>query len=110
MKLPPTLPPPDGAPWPEARADDAGLNWMWLEEAGRFAFDNETLAQAARAFSRYSDIRILVSADVENQTVTGLYVTNDPVGFAKAAALSLGLRAEIERHEIRLSKAEGAGQ
>jgi transmembrane sensor len=80
----------------------------WRE--GRIAFDNETLAQAARAFSRYSDIRILVSADVENQTVTGLYVTNDPVGFAKAAALSLGLRAEIERHEIRLSRAEGAGQ
>jgi transmembrane sensor len=80
----------------------------WRE--GRIAFDNETLAQAARAFSRYSDIRILVSADVESQTVTGLYVTNDPVGFAKAAALSLGLRTQIERHEIRLSKAEGPGR
>jgi CubicO group peptidase (beta-lactamase class C family) len=43
--MPMTLPaifPPRGAPWPEAMADQAGLNWMWLEEAGRFAFENET--------------------------------------------------------------------
>jgi transmembrane sensor len=45
-----------------------------------------------------------VSADVENQTVTGLFVANDPVGFAKAAALSLGLRTEIDNRGIRLDK------
>ena len=67
-----------------------------------------TLAEAARAFSRYSDIRILVSADVENQTVTGLFVANDPVGFAKAAALSLGLRTEIDNRGIRLDKPDMA--
>jgi len=78
----------------------------WRE--GRIAFDNETLAEAARAFSRYSDIRILVSADVENQTVTGLFVANDPVGFAKAAALSLGLRTEIDNRGIRLDKPDMA--
>ncbi len=42
MSLPPIQPPPHPAPWPEAMADAAGLNWMWLEEAGRFATENET--------------------------------------------------------------------
>jgi transmembrane sensor len=74
----------------------------WRE--GRIAFDNQTLADAAREFSRYSDIRILVAPGAENQTITGLYVANDPVGFAKAAALSLGLRAEIRNRDILLSR------
>ena len=29
-------------PWPEAPADAAGMHWMWLEEAARFATENET--------------------------------------------------------------------
>lgn len=41
MSLPPILPPPHGQPWPEAPADLAGLDWMWLEEAARFASENE---------------------------------------------------------------------
>jgi CubicO group peptidase (beta-lactamase class C family) len=42
MPLTSILPPPHGHDWPQAMADEAGLNWMWLEEAGRFAFENET--------------------------------------------------------------------
>ena len=46
MTLSATLPPPHGDPggtqWPEAMADEAGMNWMWLEEAARFATENET--------------------------------------------------------------------
>lgn len=42
MTLPAILPPPHGAVWPEAMADQAGMNWMWLEEAARFATENET--------------------------------------------------------------------
>jgi CubicO group peptidase (beta-lactamase class C family) len=42
MPLPSILPPPHGAAWPEAMADTAGMNWMWLEEAARFATENET--------------------------------------------------------------------
>jgi CubicO group peptidase (beta-lactamase class C family) len=42
MTLPAVLPPPHGKPWPEAMADQAGTNWMWLEEAARFATENET--------------------------------------------------------------------
>jgi CubicO group peptidase (beta-lactamase class C family) len=42
MTLPWILPPPHPAAWPEARSDAAGMNWMWLEEAARFAAENET--------------------------------------------------------------------
>ena len=42
MKLTATLPPPHGNAWPEASADLVGMNWMWLEEAARFATENET--------------------------------------------------------------------
>ena len=33
---------PHPADWPEAMADEAGMNWMWLEEAARFATEHET--------------------------------------------------------------------
>ena len=42
MELTAILPPPHGAYWPEAMADVAGMHWMWLEEAARFASENET--------------------------------------------------------------------
>lgn len=42
MNLPAVLPKPHGAPWPEIMADQARMNWMWLEEAARFATENET--------------------------------------------------------------------
>jgi CubicO group peptidase (beta-lactamase class C family) len=42
MRPPATLPKPHGEDWPELAADQAGMNWMWLEEAARFATENET--------------------------------------------------------------------
>jgi len=77
-----------------------GLAWR----EGYIAFDNETLSDAAQEFSRYSEIRLQVSQEIENQTVTGFFVSSDPVGFARAAALSLKLHAEIGDHEIKLSR------
>ncbi len=41
MQLTTRMPPAHGTPWPEASADVAGMNWMWLEEAARFASENE---------------------------------------------------------------------
>lgn len=74
----------------------------WRE--GRIAFDNETLANAAREFERYSDIQIRVPSELEGQTITGLFVSNDPVGFARAAAISLNLHVEVANREVRLSR------
>jgi CubicO group peptidase (beta-lactamase class C family) len=42
MSLLAVSPPPHGGDWPELQADEAGMNWMWLEEAARFATENET--------------------------------------------------------------------
>ena len=42
MRLSTVHPPPHGGFWPEAMADEAGMNWMWVEEAARFATENET--------------------------------------------------------------------
>ncbi len=71
---------------------------------GRIAFDNVTLKDAAEEFARYSDIRMRVDPEVSDQSITGLFVSNDPVGFARAAATSLNLRAEIGDREVRLSR------
>lgn len=79
-------------------------NLAWRE--GRIAFDNETLANAAREFSRYSDVQIRVPAELENQTITGLFVSTDPVGFARAAAISLNLHVEVSNREVWLRREE----
>jgi len=42
MRLSPVPPPHGAGTWPELMADQAGMNWMWLEEAARFATENET--------------------------------------------------------------------
>jgi transmembrane sensor len=70
---------------------------------GRIAFDNQTLGDAAAEFARYSNVRIVVAPAVANRTVTGLFVSNDPVGFARAAAAVLGLRVEVSDREVQLS-------
>jgi len=57
---------------------------------GRLAFEGETLAQAASEFARYSDTRIVIDDPaLAHEAITGLYQSNDPVGFARAAALAL---------------------
>ena len=78
-------------------------------KAGRVYFDDETLASAAREFARYSNTRIVIDDPwVANRTVTGLYVSNDPVGFALAVAVSLDLRAEVGNEEVRLTRKKQA--
>jgi transmembrane sensor len=71
---------------------------------GRIAFDNESLKDAADEFSRYSDTHIQIDPSVADRTITGLFVSNDPVGFARAAALSLNLRTDVSEGEIRITR------
>ena len=74
------------------------LEWQY----GRIALDDETLTDAAAEFARYSEVRIKVDPAVSNRTVTGLFASNDPVGFAKAATSVLKLRMEVKDNEVRI--------
>ncbi len=78
---------------------DRDLAWQF----GRIALDNETLRDAVDEFARYSDIHIVIDPAVANRTVTGLFVANDPIGFAKAAAGVLKLDVQVNEREVRLS-------
>lgn len=72
---------------------------------GRIAFEAETLDQAADAFARYSQIRIVIDDPVVGQKeITGFFTANDPISFAKAAAGSLGLKTEVRSGEVHLSQ------
>lgn len=75
-------------------------NMVW--QYGQIALDNETLADAADEFARYSDVRIVVDEAVSGKTVTGLFASNDPVGFAKTTAAVLKLRTEVKGNEVRI--------
>lgn len=60
---------------------------------GRLDLTGLSLSEAAAEYARYSHQRILVADPLVGRlTVTGMYSTADPEGFARAAALSLGLR------------------
>jgi len=76
------------------------LAWQY----GQIAFDNETLEDAAVEFARYSNTKIVVEPSVGGLTITGLFASNDPVGFAKAAASVLNLHAEVGAEEVRISR------
>lgn len=73
----------------------------WRE--GMLAFSGDTLSVAAARFLRYSDVRIVIDDPrVGGRRIVGLYAANDPVGFARSVALSLGLVMEQQGRTVRL--------
>jgi transmembrane sensor len=85
------------------RPDNMARDLAW--KAGRIAFEDTSLASVAREFARYSQTRIIIDDPaVARRTVTGLFVSNDPVGFAKGVALSFHLKAEVGQDEVRLKQ------
>lgn len=75
-------------------------NLAW--EYGRIAFDDQTLQAAANEYARYSDIKIVVDPAVARMTITGSFVSNDPVGFARSAASALDLQVEVDGREVKI--------
>lgn len=85
----------------EVGAAEIGRRLAWRE--GRLAFSGQTLSQAAAEFRRYSDTRIVIADPaLAGEQVIGLFDANDPVGFSRAVAASLGARATVDRGEVRL--------
>lgn len=65
------------------------MSVAWLD--GMIAFEDVSLADAATEFARYGSGRIRIDdPQIAQETITGLFDSSDPSGFAKAAALSLG--------------------
>jgi len=93
---------PHGAPITAAPVAEAKLvrNLAW--EYGRLAFDDQTLREAAEEYARYSDIQIVVDPAVANLTITGSFVSSDPIGFAKTAASILALQVELNGREVKI--------
>lgn len=83
-----------------AEAIEQQLYWR----DGKIAFSDSTLAAAAAEFARYNDERIVIAdPELADEAITGLFVANDPQGFAEAVAESLGLVARTEGKTIILS-------
>ncbi|AHE55198.1 FecR family protein [Sphingomonas sanxanigenens] len=82
------------------------LNRSMAWRDGRLDLTGLSLAAAAAEFARYSDRRIVVDdPSIAALKVTGVYSTSDPQGFARAAALSLGLATQEDEREIRIKRA-----
>ncbi len=93
-----------GAPIVVANISRAGVTRALAWRMGRISFEGESLKTAAAEFARYSNVRIeIAAADVENQTVAGLFTSNDPIGFAKAVSASFGLHITVTENTVRLS-------
>ncbi len=86
---------------PGADAVQRALSWR----KGVLDFDGETLAQVAATFARYSDERIVIDdPDLARRSVTGLFSSTNPAGFAQAIAVSMNLKTRTEPGVIRLSR------
>lgn len=108
LVVPATAPRIEAAPAPQAVPVDVVTRELaWRE--GRIAFEGETLAEAAAAFARYSDKRIVVEdSRLAREPVTGLFAANDPTGFARAAASIFGASVEVRGGAVILSSGKPA--
>lgn len=71
----------------------------WRE--GKLSFSGETLAEAADQFARYSPVRIIIAdRALAREPIAGLFAVNDPRGFARAIAISLGAHTETTGDNI----------
>ncbi|WP_372784546.1 FecR domain-containing protein [Phenylobacterium sp.] len=76
------------------------LSWR----KGLLDFDGTTLGDAAATFARYSDQQIVIDdPELSGRTVTGLFSSTNPVGFAQAVALSMNIKARTVGDTVHLS-------
>jgi transmembrane sensor len=84
----------DGGAIVEKALSPYALEQVSAWTSGMVDMNGLSLREAAQEFGRYSETRIeLQDAAVANLRVSGVYSINNPVGFARDAALSLGLEA-----------------
>lgn len=90
------------APW-ILTPDAVTRELAWRE--GKIAFQGESLAEAAAAFARYSDTRIVIEdPDLAREPITGLFAANDPVGFGRAAASVFAAPASVREGAVVIGR------
>lgn len=83
--------------------DELQRELAWRE--GLLSFEDQTLEDIARQFERYNHVRIIFAdPGIAQQTITGVFAANEPVAFANAASLSLGLKLEASSEAIMLRR------
>lgn len=98
-----------GAPVKLARLGPDEVDRILSWRNGMLAFEGETLGQAASDFGRYGLPRIeITDPKLAATPITGLFTANDPAGFARAIALSLGIEAHGDDKVVRLMPARRA--
>ena len=66
-------------------------------QRGQLSFEDVTLEYALQEFARYGTVRVVMDdPSIASLKVVGLYSASDPVGFARAVAVSLGLRLDVQ--------------
>lgn len=84
-------------------ARDVERDLAWRE--GKIAFKGDTLEDAARAFARYGDPRVVVADPaLAREPITGLFAANDPAGFSRTVAFALDATVSRRGDEIVLSR------
>jgi len=93
----------------EVDAETVRRQLFWRE--GKIGFSDASLAEAASEFARYSHEQIVIpDTRVGEQRITGLFTATDPRGFAKAAALSLGLEVKETGNVITIVAPQGTDE
>lgn len=87
-------------PFLDHAAVERALAWR----GGRVAFDGQTLREAVAEFERYGPTPIVIADNrAGGRRISGLFAADDPSGFARAVAVTSGLRAETRDGRIYLS-------
>lgn len=77
---------------------------------GRLDLSEETLAEAAEEFNRYSPTPIVINERaIGNKRLYGIFRLDDPEGFAKRAAVTLGASVSHENEKIVIRATPAGG-
>jgi transmembrane sensor len=88
-----------GAAPPAAAGPAIARNLAWRE--GQIILEGELLVDAVAEFNRYNERKIVIAdPSLQGERLVGWFRTNDPEGFARAAAASLGGGVQIAGNVI----------
>jgi len=87
---------------------DGDVNDALAWRVGQIALHGATLAYAAAEFNRYNARKIIIAdPGLAAERVIGQFSADDPEGFAKAAAATVGARVAVEPGSLRLYRTDG---